>query len=123
MPDDIPRPLPESSPRLWFAMLAGPIAWSAHLLLSYALVPIACDTGWAFLLVVVTAITALVALAGAFVSRRLPQSGASETADARLTNASERMRFIVYAGFLSGTFFAVVIVVQGLPIFFLDPCS
>lgn len=123
MPDDISQPLPESSPRLWFAMLAGPIAWSAHLLLSYALVPVTCDTGWSFLLIVVTVVMALVSLASALVSHRLPGDDTGETRDARTTNASERTHFIAYAGFRSGIFFAVVIVVQGLPIFFLDPCS
>jgi hypothetical protein len=123
MPDDISQPLPESSPRLWFAMLAGPIAWSAHLLLSYALVPIACDTGWSFLLVVVTAVTALASLTGALVSRRLPGSDIGNTPDTRLANASERTRFITHAGFTSGIFFTIVIIIQSLPIFFLDPCS
>ena len=121
--NDVSQPLPERSPRLWFAMLAGPIAWSAHLLLSYGLVPIACDTGWSFMLVVVTVVTALVSLAGALVSRRLPGGDTSNTPDARLANASERTRFITFSGVTSGIFFAVVIVIQGLPIFFLDPCS
>ena len=120
---DVTRPLPEDSPRLWFAMLAGPLAWSAHLLLSYGLVPIACDTGWAFLLVVVTAVTAIGSLAGALVSRRLPVGDTPETEDLRLTNATDRMRFIARSGLAGGLFFAAVIIVQGLPVLFIDPCS
>ena len=42
---------------LWFSLLAGPLAWTAHLLLSYALVPLACATGLTIILHAVTALT------------------------------------------------------------------
>jgi hypothetical protein len=114
----------ESTPvraALWYSLLGGPIAWSAHLLASYPLVSVACQLGTTTPLHLVTAITAAIAagagLTGALVYRRVPRQS-----DAGLGNGPARARFMALAGTFAGAFFTFVILVEGLPPILHDPC-
>jgi hypothetical protein len=120
---DIERVEPPGRPALlWFALLGGPVAWSAHLLASYPLVRVACNANNEMILHSVTIVTvALAALAG-FVGwrewHRLDREAESE-AEALVLR---RARFMALSGAVLGGFFAVVTIAEGLPVFFGDPC-
>lgn len=132
---DRPEP-PVPRPALWFALLGGPIAWSAHLLASYPLVSVACQLQTTAPLNLVTAITAAIAAAagitGAIAHRRADaqadaQAGDGARADAGaaggdLGDAVARARFMALAGMLAGALFTFVILVEGLPPLLHDPC-
>ena len=104
-------------PVLWYAVLGGPLAWTAHLLSSYPLVPWACDAGSVLMLHAITAGAMAVALGaavtGALALRRHP---AGEGVSAG------RARFMGRLGVLLGLLFAVAILAEGLPPLLSDPC-
>jgi hypothetical protein len=106
---------------LWFALLGGPIAWSAHLLASYPLVSVACQLQTTAPLNLITAITATLAAAagitGAVAHRRIGQDGPGGLGD-----SYARARFMALAGLIAGAFFTFVILVEGLPPLLQDPC-
>lgn len=110
---------------LWFALLGGPAAWTAHLLASYPLVPLACDTGSTALLNILTAATAMVAAAAAgtgwWAYRRARGAGAPDAPGAG--DASEtRAGFMGLAGLLVALLFTFAISIEGLPPLLVDPC-
>jgi hypothetical protein len=98
--------------RLWVAALAGPLAWTAHNLLSAALVSAAC--AWpqgVAVLHAITALTVAMALAGALVGAQL-----------YVATTTDGARFVGGASSLMGALFALVIMAEGIPNFLLDPC-
>lgn len=110
---------------LWFALLGGPAAWTAHLLASYPLVPLACDTGSTAPLNILTVVTALIATAAAgtgwWAYRRARGAGAPDAPGAG--DASEsRAGFMGLAGLLVALLFTFAIVIEGLPPLLVDPC-
>jgi hypothetical protein len=115
-----PRP-PVSLPVLWFAFLGGPAGWTAHLLASFPLVPVACDMGTNALLNAITAVTALVCAAAAVTGwialRRLPAGQPGTVGD-----PFGRARFMARAGIILGIFFTFVTLVEGLPPLLHDAC-
>jgi nicotinamide riboside transporter PnuC len=114
---------PVSQLPLWFALLGGPIAWTAHLLLSYPLVPVVCATGGELLLHAITLVTAVVSLAAAIVGwwswrkARAAQPGATQDRLVRRTN------FMGRAGALTSGLFFLVIIAEGLPVLLQNPCD
>ena len=117
---------------LWFGVLAGPIAWSVHLLVSYTLVTLVCKAGFhgsmilgvsgvGVLVAFVTLMPALVTLyAGTVAYRtwRRTGGGALIAADQR----DEPSSFLALSGVvLSGLFF-LAIVLAAVPAFVLPPC-
>jgi hypothetical protein len=119
-PAERPEP-PVSSAALWFALLGGPIAWSAHLLASYPLVSVACQIQTTAPLNLITAVTAAIAAAagitGAVAYRRVRTSGPGGPGD-----TFARARFMALAGLMAGALFTFVILVEGLPPLLQDPC-
>ena len=122
--------LPVRTGTLWFALLGGPAAWTIHLLASYPLVPLACSLQTTTPLNLVTAGTALLALAAGLTGwrawRRLRSDrtaeGGTNTADDDILDARGRARFMAVAGSILAVFFTYVIVVEGLPPLLQDPC-
>jgi hypothetical protein len=118
-----PELVPQTA--LWFALLAGPIAWSLRLLIGYPLVSVACEQGTSYLLHLVSATFLLLTLAGGAVGwwsyrriRRGDRGAGQETDDWTL----ERTRFLVLLSLLGSGLFALVIVAEWIPVFFTDPC-
>lgn len=125
-------------PTLWLAFLGGPVAWSAHLLASYPLVPLACESGSTMALNLVTVamltLAGASAAAGAWGLRRLGRtSGGGSTAappgpagtgggSLSAEAAVRRARFMARFGLWSGLFFMLVIAVEGLPPLLQHPC-
>ena len=96
---------------VWLCAFAGPAAWTAHQLLSLALVPVACFGTGPWLLHTVTALTALLALAGMLVG----------TSELGRGGTSGRL-FVAGASIVSDAFFTLVILAEALPDFLLSPC-
>lgn len=119
---------------LFFAVLGGPAAWTAHLLASYPLVSVACRMGTTAPLNIITGATALIAAAAAgtgwWAYRRSREHEASETrgdghaAETRGDgHASEtRAGFMGLVGLLLGLLFTFAILIEGLPPLLQDPC-
>jgi hypothetical protein len=112
---------PVSRAALWFAFLAPPLAWSAHLLASYPLVSVACRLQTTWPLHLITAATALIAAAAALTGWRCYQQ-VRAGGPAGLGDAFARARFMAVAGVALGLFFVFVILVEGLPPLLHDPC-
>lgn len=122
MPPAPPRAEATSAVPLWFGVLAGPIAWTVHLLLSYALLPLACASGLLILLHAVTLATALVTAAAGFVAyRRQSEPGTDDRGGVRGPSTGY-VRFMARSGVALSALFLFVILLEGLPVFFLGPC-
>jgi hypothetical protein len=111
----------QSTLPLWFSLLAGPLAWTAHLLLSYALVAVACATGQTIILHAVTALTlAPTAWAGVVGYRAWKEHRNGERGGSR-SGAGYRP-FMALSGVLSSALFFYVILLEGLPVVLVSPC-
>jgi hypothetical protein len=112
-------PVPRAA--LWFAFLGGPIAWSARLLSSYPMVPVACRLESTLPLNVITGLTALIASAavvtGWVAYRRVRAGGPGGLGD-----AYARARFMAIAGVMISALFTYAILAEGLAPFLHDPC-
>jgi hypothetical protein len=113
---------PQRMALLWFALLGGPVAWSAHLLASYPLVPVACSAGTVMMLHGVTAVTVLIAAASGVVGWRERRRLRGSEPEGDLRIAHRRACFMAVSGIWLGGFFALVTLVEGLPVLFGDPC-
>jgi hypothetical protein len=97
---------------VWFAAFAGPVAWTAHNLLSAAIVSFACGNPLGLVgLHALTAGTLLVSLAGAVAGGR-----------SYMLQTASGTRFLGGVSSAMNVFFGVVIVAEGLPNFLLNPC-
>jgi putative membrane protein len=104
---------------LWFAFFGGAVAWTARLLVSYPLVPLACDTGSTLPLHLVTAGSATLAVTAGLVGWRLCRrlGGGGEDAPA------PRQAFMARTGVLLSGIFLLSIVLEGAsPVLQGDPC-
>ena len=105
---------------VWAGLLGGLIAWSAQLLVSYALIPLVCASGALVLLHLVTLVTALAALAAGLVAWQVweqPSGGASGR------RPSEARRFLGLGGVLLDALFLALILAGGAASFVLSPCA
>lgn len=106
---------------LWFAVLAGPLAWMLGLNAQYGLVRVACDERSLLLLHAVSLLTLLLALAGGLVARREWRRAGGEW-PGEAGGTLPRSRFMAVLGLLASGFFALTIVAQWVTNLFLDPC-
>lgn len=106
---------------LWFAVLAGPLAWMLGLNAGYGLVRVACARDGMLYLHAISLLTLLLALAGGWVARReWKRSGGEWPGEEGGT--LPRSRFMAALGLLASGLFALVIVAQWIASFFLNPC-
>ena len=118
---------------LWFGVLGGVSAWTVHLWAGYALVEVACRTGFPgfsllgisgveVLLALVTVAMALVALAATYVAyrarRQLQEGRRGDVGQPR-----GQGEFMARAGLLMSGLFVAVIVVEAVPALFLRECG
>jgi hypothetical protein len=106
----------QQAPRSWsvaFGFLGAPIAWLVHLVAASALVPVACEVDSHLVVHATTAITAVVAVAGIVLARRNGSRAAGQG----------HIAFLSTAGFWLGILFLALIILEGLPVFVLDPCE
>ena len=100
-----------SRPALWFGLFAGPLAWTLHELLSYALVRFACANNTGFLLNVVTLGCLAIAAAGGYVALR-----------AYGMESHDEAKFLAGAGVLVSGLFIFAIVMESIPNMMVSPC-
>jgi hypothetical protein len=112
---------PRGIATLWFAMLAGPVAWFTGLNLNYSLVRLACAKGSLVSLHLVSALTLALAVSGGVVAwrewRRVGGGWPGEGGDPRA-----RSRFMAVIGLMSSALFSVVILAQWVAQLILNPC-
>ena len=107
---------------LWFAVLAGPLAWALTEQLSYMLAPTACWTGRQIILYLVPLATLLIVLAGALTARgrrRREPEGSTEKGPPE----DSRARFMAVAGFWLCVGFALAILAESVPTLVLRVCD
>ena len=107
---------------LWVGVLGGAAAWTAQFLVGYALARFSHEHRW------LTVVHHLVSLAGllaalwaALVAHREWRRIGGGEAGGSEPGVSGRSRFLAALGILTSALFALVIVAQWLPTFFLDP--
>lgn len=137
MSDAVPPGQETNSSMLWIQLLAGPLLWSVHFLLSYMLVETYCQAGWNFRLFglnglsfLVIVLTILAVLATALFGLRSYRGWRSFHADRSLRDQFREsspwfrgpVDFFYFSGFLLSVLFGVVILLVGLPAVFLQPC-
>lgn len=116
-------------PMLWFGLLGGALAWTAHLMFAYAAAEFGCVSGWgrgryldvsfvAWLEVALTAVTATVAAASTFVAYRYHRRLAPPPLESADGSALTTQRYIAFVGLLAGSLFFVAILFESIPIFF-----
>jgi hypothetical protein len=116
--DDVART--RMSVALWFAVLGGPAAGLANVVVSYSAVDRACVNDSVVILHVLTVFFLLVALAAGATAWRLRE----RIGDWPLTAAGMlgRSRFMATLGILTATVSIFGIILQWIPIFFIGAC-
>ena len=107
---------------LWFGFTAGALAWTVHLLLSYAILPIACASGTAWILHAVTLGTLLWTALGGLVAYRAWKSSPPEQPGSTRGPATGFRHHMALYGLLLNVLFGFAIVLEGLPVAILSPC-
>lgn len=116
-------------PTLWFGLLGGAVAWTAHLMFAYAAAEFGCVSGWglgryldvsfvAWLEVALTAVTAAVAAASTLVAYRYYRRLATPQLASADGSALATQKYIAFVGLLAGSLFFVAILFESIPIFF-----
>ncbi len=131
--------------KLFFVMGAGPGVWAVFLIISYAIVEAGCRSfAWqsevlgismmGLVIVILTLIALAVVLYAAFLGyttwKNMGAVGAGEvdSDDEWLDNNGERFtsnrgRFMAFAGMLLASIFSLVILISGIPLLVLRPCT
>ena len=107
---------------LWFGVTAGTLAWTAHLLLSYALLPIACAGGTGWVLHGVTLGTLLWAALGGLVAYRAWKASPPEQPNSTRGSATGFRHHLAFYGLVLDALFGLAVVLEGLPVAMLSPC-
>lgn len=107
---------------LWFAVLAGPLAWMLGLNAQYGLVRVACAKDNMLYLHVVSVATLLLALAGGWVAWTEWRRTGRHADDEESFGTLPRSRFMVGLGLLASALFSLAILAQWVANFFLNPC-
>ena len=106
---------------LWFAILAGPIAWAVEEGLNYAFNQHACSTGHFYVQWTVCACTFVLALSGAWVARMEILRTGQQNDDGGTPR--DRSWFMARLGLASSLGFSLVIIALTVPHFILSPCD
>jgi hypothetical protein len=107
---------------LWFGALGGALAWTVHLLLSYALVAPACAAGGVWMLHAVTVGTLAPTILAGLLSHRAWQRHRADPQTGVRGEKSGWRRFMALAGLVLSVLFGLAIVLEGLPAAILSPC-
>jgi nicotinamide riboside transporter PnuC len=106
---------------LWFAVLAGPLAWMLGLNAEYSLVRVACAKDTNLSLHLVSLATLLLALSGGWVAwrewKRTGREGPGEGG-----GTLPRARMMVVMGLMGSALFSLAIVWQWVATLFFNPC-
>jgi hypothetical protein len=114
---------------LWFGLLGGHLAWTAHLLLSYFLADLACGSDTAELaagrhiVTVVAAVATGAAAAAVWALSRRASPPLAPTAPAGVGDLAAERRFVARFALAASGVFLLAIVLAGSTNFFLPPCA
>lgn len=127
--DDAATP---SLPALLVALLGGAVAWTAHLLVAYAMVALDCSTAWdggRTGIAVLTVVTLAATVASGLLARRLwlraraADTPSDDAWDARMGDRTSRVSFLMVVGLVSAVLFGIAIVYEAMPLLFVPVCS
>jgi hypothetical protein len=107
---------------LWAGVLGAPAVWSLQLQLGYMMVPWVCTNGHLWVLhaiTIVALVLAAVCFGLCFLEHRRVGPGGLEGEEGGFPG---RTRFLAVLGMLVSSTFFLLILAQGLPSFFLNPC-
>jgi hypothetical protein len=122
---------------VWIQLLAGPVLWSVHFLLSYLVVEAACQAGWNpgilgmnGLSLIVVGFTVLAVIGTLLFALQSYRGWRAKHTDRNLRDQFRESRgwfegpidFMYFCGLLLSVLFAIVILMVGLPALFLQPC-
>ncbi len=110
-----------ASPIVLASLLGGAVAWTVHLVVGVALVPDACDDARTWPLFLVSAVTVLATL-GALAATRAVDRVARSTGPGG-TAAQRRARFVATVSLFLNLLFLALIVLETVPVLFVDPCQ
>jgi hypothetical protein len=122
VPTAPPRTGPPSTTTLWFAVSAGALAWTAHLLISYALRPVVCATGLTIILHGLTLGALLVTAAGGVVAFRGWRAGRAAEPTGGLRQEIGHRWYLGLCGVLLNALFGFATLLEGLPVAFVSAC-
>jgi Ni/Fe-hydrogenase subunit HybB-like protein len=106
---------------LWTGILGSAIVWAIQLQTSYAMVPWACASGHRWMLPLTSSAFLIAAIIPGVMAWKLWKK-ASGTQSERETRYAGRRRFMAMLGMMDTAIFVLLIIAQGLPVFFIHPC-
>jgi hypothetical protein len=112
---------PSHHRKLWFALLAPPLAWMTALTLKYFLVPFSCGSLNTWPTHLISASMLLVTLWAAWVAWQLWQDSGKQWPD-ESGLPIVRTRFMAMLALMAGGLFTLAIIAQWLTSAFLNPC-
>ncbi|HEX8076842.1 MAG TPA: hypothetical protein VF511_03425 [Chthoniobacterales bacterium] len=113
---------PRENLALWTGVLGSAVIWAIQLQTSYAMVPWACSSGHRWMLPVVSVFFLICAAVPGIIAWRIwTRTSASQTTE-RETAGGGRRRFMAMLGMMDSAVFFLLILAQGLPVFFIHPC-
>lgn len=111
--------------RLPLSVISGPILWVLQLLIGYVLVPVACQRNSHWIILGISIVAALPALAMGLIAYRGWRRHSVETRQPDVKNLDEPIglgEFFGSAGALMSTLFFVLIAATAVYSLFLNPC-
>ena len=108
--------------RLWFGLIAPPMAWAANKLAGLILPDWICRSGHRWVLHAITAAALLVAIVAGAVASRSARPSEEEGGDPQGPIAKRR-RFMSHLAVMSALFFSLVIVAGAVPGVVHRPCD
>jgi Ni/Fe-hydrogenase subunit HybB-like protein len=113
---------PRENAALWFGVFGSAVVWAIQLQTSYAMVPWACSSGHRWILPLVSLAFLAAAIVPGIVSWKIwRRTSASRTTERESAGAGRR-RFMAMLGMMDSAIFVLLILAQGLPVFFIHPC-
>jgi hypothetical protein len=106
---------------LWAGVLGAPAIWSLQFLLNYALAPWSCPNRQ-IVLFIITGVALLLALTGTVLCWRQWKTAGDVAPEHDQDGIFGRRRFLGALGIVVCLMFLILILAQGLPAFFFDPC-
>jgi hypothetical protein len=108
--------------QLWVGVLGSAIVWAVQLQTSYAMVPWACSSGHRWMLPAVSIVFLFAAAVPALLAWRVWKKTSGPRRLERESRFEGRRRFMAMLGMMDSAVFFLLILAQGLPVFFIHPC-
>ncbi|MGE3268184.1 MAG: hypothetical protein AB7P40_05515 [Chloroflexota bacterium] len=107
---------------LWLALGGGVVAWALHLVGSYALLAVSCALQTAWLLHALSILTVLPTVYGAWYCYRVWKRCKDDVGPGPRGRSADYQQYMGLCGALLNALFVFAIVLEWLPVFFIDLC-